>query len=135
MQWARGFTLLHWAAKHDAADLCARFLAQGADPYHKDDSGKSAFDYANDKRAVNAIAQLEKEPPKESPHASIVGSEAWAQIVLIRLNYEANNKSKQYGRSGRAGPRNMIVLPTDLCLPATVYKLGSTRAWNHVVGI
>ncbi|CAE7501080.1 invs [Symbiodinium sp. KB8] len=46
MQWARGFTLLHWAAKHDRADLCELFLWHGADPEHRDASGHSALDYA-----------------------------------------------------------------------------------------
>ncbi|CAE7223938.1 invs, partial [Symbiodinium sp. CCMP2592] len=46
MQWARGFTLLHWAAKHDRADLCELFLWHGADPEHRDASGHSAVDYA-----------------------------------------------------------------------------------------
>ncbi|CAE7225546.1 invs, partial [Symbiodinium pilosum] len=46
MHWARGFTLLHWAAKHDRADLCELFLWYGADPEHQDDQGHSALDYA-----------------------------------------------------------------------------------------
>merc|ERR1712224_755372 len=65
MQWARGFTLLHWAAKHDRADLCEQFMAQGGDPYHRDDSGRNAFDYAKDRNALNALAQLERQPSKE----------------------------------------------------------------------
>lgn len=63
MQWARGFTLLHWAAKHDWPELCARFMAQGGDPKHQDDTGRDAFDYAREKNALNALAQLEREPP------------------------------------------------------------------------
>jgi len=73
MQWARGFTLLHWAARHDRADLCARFMAQGADPYHKDDTGKNAFDYARTRNAYSALAQLEAEPPKVVPSLSSFG--------------------------------------------------------------
>eukprot|EP00929_Paragymnodinium_shiwhaense_P000308 TRINITY_DN100548_c0_g1_i1.p1 TRINITY_DN100548_c0_g1~~TRINITY_DN100548_c0_g1_i1.p1 ORF type:complete len:1674 (+),score=540.89 TRINITY_DN100548_c0_g1_i1:94-5115(+) len=59
MQWTRGFTLLHWAAKHDYPELCGRFLTQGADPYHRDDSGKSAFDFARERGSLRAERELE----------------------------------------------------------------------------
>eukprot|EP00929_Paragymnodinium_shiwhaense_P014272 TRINITY_DN12216_c0_g1_i7.p1 TRINITY_DN12216_c0_g1~~TRINITY_DN12216_c0_g1_i7.p1 ORF type:complete len:1796 (-),score=493.68 TRINITY_DN12216_c0_g1_i7:100-5487(-) len=65
MQWARGFTLLHWAAKHDYADLCARFMAQGADPGHKDDTGKDALEYARERGSRAAEAQLLRPAPTE----------------------------------------------------------------------
>lgn len=56
MNWAKGFTLLHWAAKNNRPELCGRFLNQGADPREKDDAGKDALDYA---KASNSIAALE----------------------------------------------------------------------------
>jgi len=58
MQWARGFTLLHWAAKHDRPDLCDRFLRQGALPDQKDDSDRSAMDYARDSGSRAALEVL-----------------------------------------------------------------------------
>lgn len=58
MQWAHGFTLLHWAAQHDDARLCARFLALRADPSQRDDSGRSAFDFAREHNSTAALAEL-----------------------------------------------------------------------------
>lgn len=46
VEWERGFTLLHWAAKHDRAELCRWLLQQGADEQAADASGQSAVDYA-----------------------------------------------------------------------------------------
>lgn len=63
MQWEHGFTLLHYAAKNNNAELCARFLAQGGDPHHRDDNGKSALDYARESGATAAMSVLEREPP------------------------------------------------------------------------
>merc|ERR1712032_508808 len=59
MQWAHGFSLLHWAAQNGDAELCRRFLAQRGDPNHRDDSGRSAIDYAQAGGHVAAIAELE----------------------------------------------------------------------------
>lgn len=85
MQWARGFTLLHWAAKHDAADLVARFMAQGADPHHKDDTGKDAFDYAREKGSRNAEMQLRMPPPETVPPLSAhLSAQAQAQGMAKR---------------------------------------------------
>lgn len=69
MQWARGFTLLHWAAKNNIPELCARFLYQGADPHQKDVTGRSALDYAReqDPPSLEALAQLERGKPAELP--------------------------------------------------------------------
>merc|ERR1712087_1027961 len=39
MQWAKGFTLLHWAAKKGNVELVRRFIGQRADPQHRDDTG------------------------------------------------------------------------------------------------
>jgi len=73
MQWARGFTLLHWAAKNDHPELCARFLFQGADPSVKDDSGRSALDYAKAYGSDAALAELERGPAAELPAKPDVG--------------------------------------------------------------
>jgi len=67
MQWARGFTLLHWAAKNDMPELVARFMYQTGDPNHRDNSGRTAMDYARDHGAHGALAQLNRGPPKELP--------------------------------------------------------------------
>lgn len=69
MQWARGFTLLHWAAKNNIPELCARFLFQGADPHQTDVTGRSAFDYAweQDPPSCEALAQLERGKPMGLP--------------------------------------------------------------------
>merc|ERR1711862_712359 len=67
MQWNHGFTLLHWAAKNNSAELCARFLARGANAIHRDDSGRSALDYAQEHGSAAALAQLEAGAPSELP--------------------------------------------------------------------
>uniref|UniRef100_A0A7S1F4R2 Uncharacterized protein n=1 Tax=Noctiluca scintillans TaxID=2966 RepID=A0A7S1F4R2_NOCSC len=54
MQWSQGFSLLHWAAKHDRGDLCARLVALNADPSAQDDTGRSALDYASDNASTLA---------------------------------------------------------------------------------
>merc|ERR1712100_542281 len=63
MEWTRGYTLLHWAAKNNMADLCARFMAQGAHPLQQDDAGKNAFAYAKEYDADDAMEQLRHGPP------------------------------------------------------------------------
>lgn len=40
------WTVLHWAASEDRADLCLRLLGARADPLRADDQGLSALDYA-----------------------------------------------------------------------------------------
>ncbi|CAK0865854.1 unnamed protein product, partial [Prorocentrum cordatum] len=65
--WAKGFTALHMAAKEDCAGLCARFLAQGADPWARDDSGRTAFDYAREFGSAGALAQLYGAAPRNAP--------------------------------------------------------------------
>jgi ankyrin repeat protein len=61
IQWARGFTLLHWAAKNNRADLCARFLRQGADPNSADDKGRTPADYATQRNNIEVLEVLQKE--------------------------------------------------------------------------
>eukprot|EP00931_Biecheleriopsis_adriatica_P079294 TRINITY_DN5269_c0_g1_i1.p1 TRINITY_DN5269_c0_g1~~TRINITY_DN5269_c0_g1_i1.p1 ORF type:complete len:1210 (+),score=328.81 TRINITY_DN5269_c0_g1_i1:460-3630(+) len=63
MTWARGFTLLHWAAKNDAPELVDKFISQGADPLQADDSGKTALDYARDSGSLAVVAALRKHAP------------------------------------------------------------------------
>eukprot|EP00929_Paragymnodinium_shiwhaense_P097499 TRINITY_DN59161_c0_g1_i1.p1 TRINITY_DN59161_c0_g1~~TRINITY_DN59161_c0_g1_i1.p1 ORF type:complete len:1328 (+),score=349.33 TRINITY_DN59161_c0_g1_i1:80-4063(+) len=69
MVWANGFTLLHWAAKHDNAQLCEWLLAHGADPQQKDDTGKDAFAYAHMRGSMNAQRQLALPPGPAVPAA------------------------------------------------------------------
>jgi len=61
IDWACEFTLLHWAAKHDKARLCVKFLRQRADPRHRDESGKDALDFARENQSHKALACLEAE--------------------------------------------------------------------------
>lgn len=67
MTWKNGFTLLHWAAKHDRPDLCAYFMVQGAEATEKDDTGKDALEYAREFGAYSALDVLENEAPPELP--------------------------------------------------------------------
>jgi len=62
MQWARGFTLLHWAAKNDRPELCSLFLTQGADAMARDDDGWTPFDYAREHGAFGALTALNRGP-------------------------------------------------------------------------
>lgn len=45
-QDSKGRTILSVAAESNEADDCAKFISLGADPFVKDNSGKTAFDYA-----------------------------------------------------------------------------------------
>jgi len=67
MLWARGFTLLHWAAKNDMPDLCAHFMFQKANPEHRDDAGKTALEYARDTNSRGALEQLQRGAPLAEP--------------------------------------------------------------------
>lgn len=67
MHWARGYTLLHWAAKHNNESLCAQFMWQGADANQQDATNRSAFDYARESGATKALAQLTRGPPRSMP--------------------------------------------------------------------
>lgn len=59
MNWARGFTLLHWAGKNGRADLCEFFLQKKADANLQDSTGKTALDYAQQHgKASEEITQL-----------------------------------------------------------------------------
>lgn len=84
MQWARGFTLLHWAAKNDMPDLVARFMYQKGNPNHRDDNGRSAIDYARDHVARAALARLSQGPPTELPKimSSIVSRRERNSIIV-----------------------------------------------------
>merc|ERR1712151_1259574 len=55
MRWEGGFTLLHYAAKNNNAELCTRFLAQNADPRHRDDKSKNALVYARESSGTAAL--------------------------------------------------------------------------------
>eukprot|EP00929_Paragymnodinium_shiwhaense_P035096 TRINITY_DN19005_c0_g1_i1.p1 TRINITY_DN19005_c0_g1~~TRINITY_DN19005_c0_g1_i1.p1 ORF type:complete len:2262 (+),score=559.31 TRINITY_DN19005_c0_g1_i1:162-6947(+) len=70
MSWSHGFTLLHWAAKHNVPELCERFLRQGADPRQKDEEGKDALEYAKSSGSQRALLVLETPQPK---HTRLVG--------------------------------------------------------------
>merc|ERR1712232_535412 len=59
IDWTSGYTLLHWAAKHNIAELCARLMTKGADPLHRDSTGYNAFDYAREENSRAALTQLE----------------------------------------------------------------------------
>eukprot|EP00929_Paragymnodinium_shiwhaense_P122210 TRINITY_DN9481_c2_g1_i3.p1 TRINITY_DN9481_c2_g1~~TRINITY_DN9481_c2_g1_i3.p1 ORF type:complete len:1219 (-),score=326.50 TRINITY_DN9481_c2_g1_i3:122-3778(-) len=52
------WTVLHWAASEDRADVCRRLLAANADPTTRDDQGLSALDYAKESNAANAWCVL-----------------------------------------------------------------------------
>lgn len=71
MEWARGFTLLHWASKNDRADLCAHFLFRKADPEHRDHQGKNAIDYASQHGSRAALELLQSSSPLEDPKLNI----------------------------------------------------------------
>jgi len=60
MDWAHGFTLLHWAAKDDRPLLCQRFLAQRADLQAMDTAGRTALACAREFGSEGAVAILEQ---------------------------------------------------------------------------
>lgn len=60
MRWAHNFTLLHWASKNDRPDLCQRFMSQRGDPSAKDDSGRTALDYAREHGAEASLEVMER---------------------------------------------------------------------------
>jgi len=61
MEWARNYTLLHWAAKNNRADLCSHFMYRRADPNARDDQSKSAFDYAQDNKCAAALRVMQQD--------------------------------------------------------------------------
>jgi len=64
MQWARGFTLLHWAALNNQPALVQQLFAKGASPLQADDDGRTALDYARESgsRAVVEALKLYQPP-------------------------------------------------------------------------
>eukprot|EP00929_Paragymnodinium_shiwhaense_P075174 TRINITY_DN3842_c0_g1_i1.p1 TRINITY_DN3842_c0_g1~~TRINITY_DN3842_c0_g1_i1.p1 ORF type:complete len:1303 (+),score=443.74 TRINITY_DN3842_c0_g1_i1:130-4038(+) len=94
MHWNRNVTLLHWAAKNDLADLCGRFLAQGADAHHRDDNGKSALEYARERGSTRAAAVLMQPAPAEvGPLEDIVRS--YAGQVSFHANAGDSRRSSK----------------------------------------
>eukprot|EP00429_Kryptoperidinium_foliaceum_P064639 CAMPEP_0176054866 /NCGR_PEP_ID=MMETSP0120_2-20121206/27305_1 /TAXON_ID=160619 /ORGANISM="Kryptoperidinium foliaceum, Strain CCMP 1326" /LENGTH=381 /DNA_ID=CAMNT_0017388343 /DNA_START=35 /DNA_END=1176 /DNA_ORIENTATION=+ len=59
-RWSHDFTLLHWAAQENRPGLCERLIKLRADPNDVDDVGCSAFTYAKDSGASEALAALER---------------------------------------------------------------------------
>merc|ERR1712039_143700 len=60
MTWGEDeYTVLHWAAKHNMADLCSRLIAKGADPRHRDAQGFDALDYAREENSQAALRMME----------------------------------------------------------------------------
>eukprot|EP00439_Symbiodinium_sp_Y106_P086937 s59_g37.t1 len=64
MQWARGFTLLHWAALNNQPALVQQLFAKGASPLQADDDARTALDYARESgsRAVVEALKLYQPP-------------------------------------------------------------------------
>merc|ERR1719198_110926 len=85
MIWTGNFTLLHWAAKNDMADLCAHFMFQKADPEHRDDNGRTAFDYAREHDSVAALEQLQRGAPLVEPKlaAFVVSKKARTSVMSV----------------------------------------------------
>jgi len=67
VKWNNGYSLLHWAAKNNLAELCGRMMAQGADPFQKDSHGKDSYDYALEFNSRAALAQLHAGAPRLVP--------------------------------------------------------------------
>ncbi|CAE8611081.1 unnamed protein product [Polarella glacialis] len=74
--FAKGFTLLHWAAKNRCPGLVSHFLARGADPRKSDDAGRNAVDYARDSGSQETLAALQS--PTPSRGAALSGAEPLA---------------------------------------------------------
>merc|ERR1712048_1428461 len=72
IEWDNDYTLLHWAAKNNKADLCARFMLSGADPLHCDAAGKDAFEYAREFESREALLQLDAGPPVQLQGSRVV---------------------------------------------------------------
>lgn len=62
MEWQQGYTMLHWAAKHNLADFCREFISLGADPYATDFTGRDAMAYAQDFGCDAALEALQAPP-------------------------------------------------------------------------
>jgi len=58
--WEHGFTLLHWAGKFGHPNLVLRFIKRRANPNHRDDSGKTAIDYARENNHMDTLRNLLK---------------------------------------------------------------------------
>jgi len=59
MEWEKGFTLLHWAAKNGCPQLCQQLLSHGASPWALDDAQHSALEYARERSCSRTVAILE----------------------------------------------------------------------------
>lgn len=78
VDWERGFTLLHWAAKHDRAQLCEWLLWQGADAFAPDASGQRPVDYARSNKSDEAMAALVR---RAFPHSDRQANASILQTV------------------------------------------------------
>lgn len=93
VEWADGFTLLHWAAARDREKLVAHLLQSRADPAALDDSGQSAFDYAKARGCRRALAELTAAAPREAAACDArraVAAKAELKEVRIRAKTTAN---------------------------------------------
>jgi len=85
MDWKQGYTLLHWAAKHDMADLCDRFMYQRANPNVQDADGRTPLDIARSHQSFAALHQLERGPSDflREPDTRHISSTARASVFPI----------------------------------------------------
>jgi len=74
MEWEKGFTLLHWAAKNGCPQLCEKLLGHGADARAIDEGCRSAFDYARERGCSRTIEALERGALATSGSGTLRGS-------------------------------------------------------------
>lgn len=110
------WTVLHWAASEDQAEVCLRLLAARADPCCQDDLGRSALDCARVAGATNAWCVL-----AGAVAYSESARRATPVLLASPLNAMQTSRSVAVGALG-AGLSPVPAVGSDVCSTRKLVK-------------